>query len=264
LYRGENISDLKGPEVSVALAMMDAAVAEALDTYALPSVAQWMPVKVDYPKSIRLGSESEVLRTLEKYAEIELPYKGRPVVGQSHSVSWAKGAIHVKAYSKYRESKGDPRALGVLRVEPGVIRARSFRHLLGLASDSEVTLGDVLSPEMFQKVHGKFESVLRGDVMTPKEISDHQLFDELVKFFGVRRAITLIGWGLAFWMKGVQSRADMLQVGLADQSTRYRVVADYRRFRDHLLEKGFTLSDEGDVVADVEELASRFARLQAA
>lgn len=263
VYRGENVTDLSGVEAAVAVGMMDADIADALGTSDLPSFWDWMVVRGDYPRSIQLESEGEVLRTLEKFGDIELPYKGRPVIGQSHSVTWAKGAIHVKAYSKFSESD-DPRARGVLRVEPGVFRARSFRRLLGVASDAVVTVGEALSPAVFEMVHAKFERVLRGDVMSAQEISDGELFDELVSKFGIRRAVTLLGWGLAFAMKGVHSRSDMLQVGLGGVATRYRVVADYRDFRDHLLAKGYVLSELGDEVSDVEGIADRFAKMAVA
>jgi len=259
VYRGENITDLCGPAVSVAVAMLDDEIGRAMG-YGLPSFWEWLPVRADYPRSVQLGDEGAVLRTLDKYAEIELPYKGLPVVGQSHSVTWSKGAIHVKAYSKFQETKGDPRALGVLRVEPGVFRTRSFRHLLGLASDAEVRVSDVLTPEVFRKVHDRFDRPLRGGAMTAIEISDREMCAELVRFFGVRRAVGLLGWAMLFAVSGVESRADMISADVGNWRSRYRVVADYRRFRDHLEGMGYQLSDEGDEAADVEQIAERLVR----
>lgn len=258
VYRGENISDLDGPATSVALAMVDGEIAEALGVWSLPSVSTWLPVRVDYPRSVQMGDEATVLRTLAKYGGLEMPYKGRPVVGQSHSVTWSKGDIRLKVYGKYAESRGDARALGVLRIEPGVFRARAFRQLLGRpAANDPPTLLDALTPEMHRTVHAKFEARLRGDAMTANEIGDLALARELVAFFGVRRTATLMGWAALFVLYGIESRADMLSVSLGSMPTRYRVLADFRRFRDHLTEQGYALSDVGTPDADIEDVVRR-------
>jgi len=258
VYRGENISDLQGPEVAVALALVDSEIAEALGCWSLPSIGDWLPVRVDYPRSVDLGSEAMVLRTLDKYGGLEMPYKGRPVIGQSHSVTWSKGDIRLKVYGKYQESKGDRRALGLLRLEPGVFRARAFRALLGRSDPKQPpTLLDVLTPAMHGLVHAKFEARLRGDVMTAKEIGDMDLFNEMLAMFGARRTVTLLGWAVAWGLSGVESRADMLGSSLGSVETRYRVLRDYRALRDQLVGKGFALSEVGSEDADVEDIVHR-------
>jgi hypothetical protein len=250
LYRGQNIDDLAGPAVAVSLAMLDAEIGETLGTYDLPSVAEWLPVRVDYPRTMHLEDDGAVLRTLDKWAGIEMPYKGLPVVGQSHSVAWTKGDIRLKAYSKRAESR-DARAAGMLRVEPGVFRARTFRKLLGLASDAAVTLLDVLTPVLHQTVHDRFADRLKGG-LTVKELRDMDLAREMVALFGARRTATLLGWAVMFALWGVESRADMLAVNLASVPTRYRVLADFRQLRDHLVDLGYSLSEAGDPESDVE------------
>lgn len=258
-YRGQNIEDLTGPAVAVALGVVDGEIADALGTWDLPSFGEWLPVRVDYPRSIEMANEGDVARTLDHWAGLEMPYKGLPVVGQSGSVTWAKGDIRLKAYSKFRETKMDPRARGLLRVEPGVFRARTFRKLLGYADDAPVTLMDVLTPALHGRVHEKFAERLNGDVMTAKEIGDLQLFDEMLGLFGARRTATLLGWALMWGLRGVESREDMLAVGLGNLSTRYRVLSDFRRLRAHLLTAGYSLSETGDETSDVETIVHRVA-----
>lgn len=259
VYRGQNVDDLIGPEVAVALGEVDGEIADALGTYDLPSIGEWTPVRVDYPWSLRLRDEGEVNRTLDKWAGLEMPYKGLPVVGQSASVTWSKGDIRLKAYSKFRETQFDRRAAGVLRVEPGVFRVRTFRKLLGLDGGADVRLLDVLTPAMHGIVRDKFAGRLLGDVMTAKELGDMALFNEMLGLFGSRRTATLLGWALMWALKGVESREGMLAIGLGSLQTRYRVLADYRRFRAHLLAQGYVLSETGDETSDVEEIVHRIA-----
>jgi hypothetical protein len=263
VHRGQNIEDLIGPAVSVAIAQVDAEIADALGYHDLPTIAEWLPVRVDYPTTIVLPDEATVYRTLGQMASVSLPYKGLPTIGDSGSVTWAKGEIHVKAYSKFLESHDD-RARGLLRIEPGVFRARSFRKLLGWASDAPLTLMDVLTPVLHQTVNEKYAARLRGDVMSDKELRDRDLFNEMVALFGPRRTATLLGWALMWGFVGVESREEMLAVGLGSSATRYRILADYRRFRDVLLEKGYALSETGDADADVEQLVHTVALAQAA
>jgi hypothetical protein len=262
VYRGENVTDLHGPAVSVALAMMDAEIGDVLG-YDIPPVAAWLPVRSDYPRSIDCGDEAGVMRTLAKLAGLEMPYKGRPVVGQSHSVTWSKGDIRLKAYSKHAETKGDPRALGLLRVEPGVFRARTFRRLLGRASDADVSLLDVLTADMHERVNDKFRARLEGDMMTAQEIGDLDLFREMLAIFGARRSASLLGWAAMFGLTGVESRTDMLNSSLGSPATRYRVLADFRELRRALIAKGYTLSETGDETHDVEEVVHRLSGLAA-
>jgi hypothetical protein len=256
-YRGENISDLHGPAVAVALGVVDGEIADALGCWSLPPIAEWLPVRVDYPRSVALGDEDAVLRTLETYSEIEMPYKGLPVVGQSHSVTWAKGDIRLKAYGKYRETRGDARARGVLRIEPGVFRARAFRALLRIEPSASLTLLDALTPGLHETVHAKFESRLRGDVMTAKEIGDLELFREMLAMFGARRTATLMGWAAMWVLSGVESRADMLAVNLGSLQTRYRVLADYRQLRARVRELNYALSEVGSEESDIEDMVRR-------
>jgi hypothetical protein len=253
VHRGQNIDDLTGPAVAVAIAQVDAEIADALGYHDLPTFAEWLPVRADYPRTMRLSDDATVFRTLDKWAGIALPYKGLPVVGQSGSLTWSKGDIRLKAYSKSLESH-DPRARGLLRIEPGVFRARTFRKLLGVSSDAPVNVLDVLSPVLFGKVHERFDARLRGDLMSAKELRDRDLFREVVQLFGARRAATLLGWALMWGMAGVNSREEMLAVGLGTMRTRYRVLADYRRLRDVLVEKGYSLSDTGEADDDVETI----------
>jgi len=259
--RGQNIDDLRGPEVAVSLAIVDEEVREALGGVALPSIAEWAPVRVDYCESTRLESEAHVLRALDALSGVELPYKGLPVRGQHHSVRWPKGDVQPKAYSKYLETRGDPAALGVLRREAGVFHLATFRDLTGLASP---LLLDVLTPELHARAWEPFGDYWRGGAVSGKELGDVRLLRELVDFFGRRRAAALLGHCAIFVAFGVQTRADVLGCDAVSLSTRYRVLADIRAFRAAMAAKGYDIvadgADDGEyAVALWSELRDRMA-----
>ena len=290
--RGDNITDLLPGEEVEALAAVDREIADALGDD-LPPLGSWLPNRVDYCQNVHLRDEAEVMRTLEKLAGVELPRKGLPVRGQEHSVTWSHGAIRPKVYSKFLETRGDPRACGVLRFESGVIRVRSFRDLVsgvgGRACSSddgrllpegaspvlrdwasavefrrfrserpaveavEVSVSSVLTPAFHAAVLGKFVTYLRGDLMSTNELSDLDFTRELLGFFGGRKCAVLVGWCGIFYLMGVRSRKDMLASSFAAPATRYRIAADLRRFRVHLVEKGLGgdfASESTDVAVD--------------
>jgi hypothetical protein len=291
--RGENVTDLVAGEEVEALAAVDREIADALPVAELPPFSTWLPNRVDYCQNVHLRDEAQVVRVLEKLAQVELPRKGLPVRGEQHSVAWAHGAVRPKVYSKFLETKGDPRACGVLRFESGVIRARSFRDLLTRLADGEryslstspppvlvrsssaslnvtappvfpvrglpaVTLADVLTPAMHGAVLGQYVDYLRGDLMSQKELSDLEFTRELVLFFGAVRAAKLMGWCALFYVEGVRTRADLLASGVAAPATRYRVAGDMRRFRGYLRTKGIV--EGADLLDDergFDELLSR-------
>ena len=231
-----------------------------------------------------------MLRALDKLAGVELPYKGLPVRGQHHSVTWPKGAIRPKVYGKFLETKGDPRALGVLRFESGVFKARSFRTLMDVApptptpirrpllanehlafaadrmsgrsavgdaapkTPADLTVAGVLTPEHHAVVLGRYVERLRGDLMSEKEISDLDFMRELVGCVGYRRAATITGWCLLYALYGVQSRADLLASDVGHLATRYRVLADIRGFYDYLRAKGLepaSTESEDDAMSEL-------------
>jgi hypothetical protein len=257
--RGDNITDLMPGEEVEALSVVDREIGDALCT-GLPPFGSWLPNRVDYCQNVHLRDEAEVIRTLEKLAGIELPRKGLPVRGQEHSVTWSHGAIRPKVYSKFLETRGDPRACGVLRFESGVVRARSFRDLSGL---TDLCVSDVLTPALHTAVLGRYVSYLRGDLMSTKELSDLDFTRELLGFFGGPRAARLLGWCGIFYLLGVRSRRDMLnREDIGHTATRYRIASDLRRFRLHLIEKGLgaDFADESEDLA-VDDLLVRIGAL---
>jgi hypothetical protein len=297
---GSNVDDLRQDQVTEALAVVDDEILDALGEK-LPGMATWAPVRVDYCHNAHLGSESEVARTLEKFARVELPRKGLPTVGQSHSVAWTRGAVRLKVYGKYLETKGDPKAAGVLRFEAGVVRLQSFRDLRdamakGSGSDAnspvaEVygvactpnngrTLGrvplrelktrrdlrvvDVLTPEYHAASLGRYMERLRGDAMSEIELSDLAFMRELFDFFGVRHAVVVMGWCTTWHVLGVQSRADALASGYGHLASRYRVLDDIRRFRAHLVAKGVLVDDHQSDDKAVDALLVHLGELKAA
>jgi hypothetical protein len=250
-YRGENIHDLTAAEVGASVAVVEREVARALGVV-LPPLMEWEPVRVDYCESRRLASEDAVLRSLDKLAGTVLPYKGLPVRGQNHSVRWPKGAIQPKFYSKYQETKGEDAALGVLRAEASVYRLDTFRKLTGLNSP---VLSDALRAEIHGKVWEPYEAPLRGGAMTQDEIGDVEFARELAGFFGVRRAAALIGYCVLFVVSGAKTRQDMLNSPVLEFRTKYRVLADLKSFREHLVGRGYQMGeDESDVAVRIDRL----------
>ena len=82
-------------------------------------------------------------------------------------------------------------------------------------------------------------------------LSDRQLADELVGMFGVRHAAILIGWAVLWSLAGARTREEMLAARLGGLSTRYKVLADFRMFRDRLVEKGYDVGGGEDGVAEL-------------
>jgi len=239
---GQNIEDLTPAEVPEALAVVDAEVRDALGME-MPPLATWEPVRVDYCRSIRLGDEAEVLRRLERLAVTTLPYKGLPVRGQNHGVRWPKGSVQPKFYGKYLETKGDPRALGILRSEASVYRLRTFRNLAEVPNPA---LADVLTTVLHDRVWAPYGEHLRGAALSREEMSDLDMVRELVAFFGTRRAASLIGYCALFAMAGCETRQDMLNSPIMEFRTKYRVLADLRAFRGALAAKGYALGEGAD------------------
>lgn len=87
--------------------------------------------------------------------------------------------------------------------------------------------------------------------MSAKELSDLDFARAMVDFFGARRAATLIGWSVLWSLEGAKTAQDFTRAG--NWRTRYRVVADFRRFRDHLVAGGFLELDEPDGVEHLVE-----------
>jgi len=240
--RGENITDLSGIESMAAMAALDSELAEVLP-FPVPSIVEWQPVRADYCESRQVGGEPEVLRMLGSLAQVVLPYKGLPIRGDHRSVRWPHGASQPKFYSKFLETRGDPRAEGVFRGEITVRRLGTFREITGLA---EPTMGDVLRPECFQKVWAPFRPFLGGAALTREEIGNLELIRELVGYFGTRRAASLLGYCLLFAVAGVSSRQEMLASDVVEFRTKYRVLADIRSFRTAMREKGYAMGlDDG-------------------
>ena len=255
-YRGQNIEDLTPAEVPGALAVVDAEIADALPGFALPPLAEWSPARVDYCRSVRLGDEAEVLRRLDKLASATLPYKGLPVRGQNHGVRWPVGRVQPKFYDKFLETKGDPRALGVLRSEASVYRLATFRKFSGLDSPA---LLDVLTADLHAIVWAPFSDHLRGAALSKAEMSDLEFVRELVAFFGARRAASLIGYCTLMALSGVQTRQDMVNSEVLEFRTKYRVLADIRAFRAAMAAKGYADSDDVQTVAHLASLHAEVA-----
>jgi hypothetical protein len=78
-----------------------------------------------------------------------------------------------------------------------------------------------------------------------KHLSDAALMGEMVAMFGVSGTATLMGWATAAVVFNAQTGAEFVAMPFGGLSSRYRRLADFRRFGDHLRAKGYDL-DEGD------------------
>jgi hypothetical protein len=245
---GQNVEDMAQSDVTDAIEVVDQEVARALGTLALPSVGEMMPVRVDYCESRRLGSEDAVRADLLRLATVELPRKGKPVRGESGSVAWPIGAIRPKVYGKYVETRGSDSAFGVLRVEVGAFRLRTFRSLLGRSTGHRVTLEEVLTDVVRTAVMGRYAPQLGGGIAMVHELRDSRLAAEMFGLFGWRRTATLMGAALLWHVAGEPEvrTMDPAQSPFGSRATHYRIVSDYRRLRLALEEKGYRVVASGD------------------
>lgn len=289
---GNNVSEFEtGREVVAALACVDEEIRSALGD-GLPSFGDWLPCRVDYCRNEHLGDDGAVLRTLGHLAQVELPYKGRPVVGSSGSVNWPHGEVRLKVYSKFMETKGDPRAAGVLRWEAGVMRARGLRNLMagvgigeysrpaasqaiersagvldgfedGCEEPEGLSVRDVLVPEMSAAALGRYSEFLGGAYMTADELSNVAIIRELAACFGWAHTARLLGWAAVYRTAGVGSKSQVLASSVGSQATRYRFVKDMRTFAAHLRAVGLGDGIDADEECAVDDVIARLAELAA-
>jgi HAMP domain-containing protein len=109
--------------------------------------------------------------------------------------------------------------------------------------------------------------------MTQREMSNVSFASELLDYFPTSRVATLIGFCVLWQLSGSPSavqvgRGEKRVLGYSRASV-YRQLGDLRRFRKHLIEKGYEserLSDSSNRheqgLDEVEELADRIARLR--
>jgi hypothetical protein len=247
---GQNVDDMSQGDVVASIEAVDAEVARALGTLVLPSIGLASPVRVDYCESERLGSEDAVRRELVRLRNVELPRKGRPIRGDSGSVSWPKGAIRPKVYGKYVETKANELAYGVLRHEVGAFHLRTFRTLLGRSTGVPVALSEVLREDVRANVMGRYGAQLVGGIAMSHELTDSRFVVETVGLFGLRRTAALLGYAILWHVAGEPALSEELtdHSPFGSRSTHYRVVSDFRRLRVALLDKGYAvdLLDEPD------------------
>lgn len=258
---GQNAVDLTQDQVPAALAAVGAELRLLAPGVEWPELGTLDPCRVDYCRSIPLAGSAEVAHALRRLAGLTLPWKGRPVVGESGSVAWPRGGYRPKAYSKGRET-GDPRYANVLRLEVGAFGGPTLAHipaLLAIGSGRSLTLADVLVPQAATFVLERFISLVGGFEMAGEDLGDLEFFRAMVAFFGPRRAFGLIGLCVGWQVAGVQSWQEIEAQELGEKTTWYRARVDLRRFRDHLAGLG---QEPGEV--DVVQLrVAGLARLAA-
>jgi hypothetical protein len=258
---GQNVEDLQQSDVADAVTSVDREVARVFSTLALPSVADAIPVRVDYCQSTRLGSEDAVRVELRRLSTLELPRKGHPVRGESGSVAWPRGAIRPKVYSKWLETRGQESAYGVLRYEVGAYRVKAFRTLLGWSSDRPVALQDVLTADVRAKVMTRYAGALMGGYAMGHELNDMRFAAEMIGFCGVRRTATLLGHAWLWHLAGEPAVKDIdpTKSPFGSSATHYRVVGDFRKLRDHLTAKGYDVGQEDEGMRGVVRILERSA-----
>lgn len=86
-----------------------------------------------------------------------------------------------------------------------------------------------------------------------KVLDEKAFWDEVVRYFGVKAAMALIGWCVLTVVKSpdVSSERDLIERGYGAQSTRYRRVGQLREFRRHVESKGWTVPSSVESPATV-------------
>lgn len=239
--RGSNVAEIDQADVADALAKIDAEIGDALRVE-LPPFGSWQPTRVDYPRNLVLGSEDAVRSIIGQLRDTQLPWKGRPVAGDSGtSVAWGHGNHRVKVYGKLEES-GDAGATGVLRVEVEARRLSTFRKYLGRERGAPVQLLDVLTPEVRDQVLARFADMFERCVMSERELTNQDFVQEFVELFGTRRTFELLGFCLTYRLAGFPTAREVREgrsVFPFTKSSVYRSLADLRRFRQHMLDQGY-------------------------
>lgn len=232
---GQNAEDLTQADVGEALQAVDREVWEQAGA-GLPSVAESVPCRVDICRSFNLEDPGLVDLALERLARTRMARKGLPVRGESGSVSWPRGEIRPKAYNKGRED-GNPDHLSLFRLEAGVFSHRALAKIPGLVTSDApwLTVAGVLRPEAAEYVIHKVLKMMGGIPVNADDLGDVELVRELGAFFGMRRGSAILGYCTVWALTGVRGPGDL---GSGQADTWYRVVADLRRFRDHLTELG--------------------------
>jgi hypothetical protein len=238
---GQNAEDISQDDVLNALAAVDVELGDLTGGLELPPVAEWVPCRVDYCRSHDLEDPGLVDLTLARLARQSVAWKGRPVVGESGSVAWPKGAYRPKFYNKGRED-GRPEHRALLRFEVGVFGLGAFRTMPGLLSAVNaparagpgLRMVDVLVPAARDHVLSTVLHRMGGLPVNAEDMSDLEFARSMIDYFGARRAAALVGYCSLWAITGVRSAKDLG----SDPVTWYRAMADLRRFRDDLAARG--------------------------
>jgi hypothetical protein len=239
---GSNARDLEQGELAAALATVDREL-EQLLRVELPPVRTWQPFRADYCENEQLEDELAVRRTIHQAREVVLARKGRPVVGQSGtSLAWPSRSIGLKIYGKHAES-GEAGTEGLLRRESTVRHLGTFRRLLELERGVPIQLADVLTPATRRAVFSRFDDLKERFLMTETEMTDRRFVEAFLECFPTTRVATLTGFCILYTLAGSPTaasiaRGDRSVFGYSRESV-YRYLADLRKFRLHLVEKGF-------------------------
>lgn len=81
-------------------------------------------------------------------------------------------------------------------------------------------------------------------------LSDGAILATMLELFGPTHTVTLCGWALLAGTSGIPTGQGVVHLPLASPATRYRVLSDFRRLRDRLVELGYQV-DEATVVQRV-------------
>jgi hypothetical protein len=77
-----------------------------------------------------------------------------------------------------------------------------------------------------------------------KRLTDRALVATVVRVYGYRRAVELIGWATLAGVSGDASARGLLRLSVGSRATRYRVVADMRGLADALRAEGYDLGTD--------------------
>jgi hypothetical protein len=77
-----------------------------------------------------------------------------------------------------------------------------------------------------------------------KHLSDRALLAEMIRLFGLTHASRLMGWLMVAALNGVEHRDELLSVPFASRTTRWRVLQEVLRLREHLAAIGYEMTTD--------------------
>jgi len=147
----------------------------------------WKASKIDYYYNFKV--DTQVSSYLEYFSFLKLPYKGIPIIWLNETVTWKSTTEGLKFYDKFIESKENPAAKGILRMELRLMRHKTMKRRTGL---DEVFLDDMINEDLYLEIMNEY---LEKVFSYKKKIkTDTELFSILREKFKLNKAVEIYGW----------------------------------------------------------------------